>query len=281
MKIRVSLSLDEEVLKEIDSEVDGINIRSRSDAAEKMFRAQLAGRKKAVILCGGRPEKLFIPELKTYRPLVSIGKTTLIEYIVSKCREIGFKDVIIIGSSTIVSKIYEVLVSGGNFGVNITYVEEQKELGSAKTLELAKNYLNSDFLFLPCDHYFDFDLKDLYEFHMFHKGTVTLGIHTRTSFDWKSGIVEMNGYKIVDFEEHPKKPKTHLSSIFIGFMKKDIFDNIPPGDVYWSLQENIFPKLAKAGKLVGYPIAGNWVNIHSKEDVEKARNMNKYLRSVK
>jgi NDP-sugar pyrophosphorylase family protein len=160
-------------------------------------------------------------------------------------------------------------------------VEEKKELGSAKTLELVRGYLKTDFLFLPCDHYFDFDLKDLYEFHLAHNGIVTLGVHVGTSFDWKSGVVEMIGYKVVDFEEHPKKPKTYLSSVFVGFMKKGIFNHIPPGDIYWSIQENIFPKLAKDGKLVGYPIAGNWVNIHSKEDVEKARNMNKYVHGVK
>jgi NDP-sugar pyrophosphorylase family protein len=269
MKKRFSLSLDSDMMKKIDSYIDGILIRSRSDAIEKILKDYVLSKKTAVILAGGKPDKLFIREFGEYRPLVKIGKRKLIEDIILKCREAGFRNIIIVGFSSLISKIYEVLGDGKKYDLSITYVEESKELGSAKTLELAKKYVGDDILFLPCDHYFDFDLKKLYEFHLRQNGIVTLGIHTRTSFDWKTSIVVMDGYKIIDYEERPKIPKTHLISVFIGFMKKDIFDFIPPGDVYWSLQEHLFPRLAKENKLVGYPISGNWVNVHTKKDVEK------------
>jgi len=275
MKIRVSLSLDQELVKKVDSRIDGTNIRSRSDAVEKLLKGCVVDRKPAVILAGGNPDKLLIKELDTYRPLVSIGNKKLIEDIIQRCREAEFDDIIIIGFPNMIANLYEVLGDGEKYGVDITYIEENKELGSAKTLELAKKYIKTDFLFLPCDHWFDFDLKKLYEFHLSYNGLVTLAIHTRTSFDWKTSVVEMDGYKIVNYEEYPKKPKTHLISVFIGFMKKDIFNYIPPGEVKWSLQENMFPKLANEGKLVGYPIAGNWINAHTKQDVEKIISMRK------
>jgi len=58
-------------------------------------------------------------------------------------------------------------------------------------------------------------------------------------------------------------------------MKPDVFNFIPPGEVYWSLQEHLFPKLARGGKLIGYPVAGNWVNVHSKGDVKKVVELGK------
>lgn len=273
MKIRVSLSLDSDLVREIDRKVDGIFIRSRSDAVERVLKEYVVNRKTAVILAGGEPEKLLVKELNTFRPLVSIGKRKLIEDIVLKCKEGGFTNIIIIGFSALISKLYEILGNGEKYGVNINYIEESKELGTAKTLELAKKYLSSDFLFLPCDHWFDFDLRKLYEFHIAHNGLVTLGIHARTSFDWKTSIVVLDGYKIIEYEERPKKPKTHLVSVFIGFAKKDIFNYIPPGEIYWSLQQSLFPRLAKEGKLVGYPIAGNWVNVHTIKDLEKIKEL--------
>jgi mannose-1-phosphate guanylyltransferase len=281
MKKRYSLSIEEGIMKEVDSRIDGVTMRSRSDAVENMLSEQLMGGKKAVILCGGKAESLFIPGMNTYRPFVDIGGKTLIEHIVSKCAEGGFGYIIIVGSLPITSKIFAALGYGEKYGAKIVYVEEKKSLGSAKTLELVKNYIKSDFLFLPCDHYFDFDLRDLYKFHVANNGMVTLGVHVGTSFDGKSGMVEMSGYRITDFEEHPKRPKTYMSSVFVGIMKKEIFSYIPPSDVQWSLQEDIFPKLAKQGSLVGYHIAGDWVNIHSKEDAAKAKNMNKYVHGVK
>jgi len=271
MKERVSLTLDSGLIKEIDSQVDGTITRSRSDAIEKILKKHITERKTAVILAGGPPEKLFIKGLNTYRPLVNIGKNRLIEDIIIKCRMVGFTNIVIIGFSALISKLYEVLGDGRKYGVNINYIEENRKLGSAKTLELAREYLKTDFLFLPCDHWFDFNLEKLQKFHLMQNGIVTLGIHAKTSFDWKTSIVVLDGYKIVDYEEFPKKPKTHLISVFIGFMKKDIFNYTPPGEVKWSLQENVFPKLAKERKLVGYPIAGNWVNIHTKKDVGKVR----------
>lgn len=268
MKERISITLDPSIVRELDHSVDGIFIRSRSDAIERILKNHVIEKKTAIIMAGGSPEKLFLKELGVYRPLVDMGGKKLIEHIIMKCREIGFVNIIIVGFSPVISKIYEVTGNGEKYKVTITFMEEKKELGSAKTVELAKKYLNHDFLFLPCDSYFNFDLEKLWEFHNSYKGTITMGIHTRTSYEWKKGIVEMDGYHITSYEENPKKPKTKLSGVFIGFAKPDIFNMIPPGDVHWSLQENVFPKLAKERKLIGYPIAGDWVNVHSKEDVE-------------
>jgi len=281
MKIRVSFSVDPKLIKEVDRTVDGIAVRSRSDALETMIKERYYDKRTAVIMCGGSPDRLLVPGLDIYRPLVKIGKKTLIEDIALKCGESKFENIIIVGFTSVISKIYEVLGNGEGHGVSVTYIEEKKGLGTAKTLELAKKYIKTDFLFLPCDHYFDFDLSKLYDFHLSQNGMVTLGVHMRTSFDWEGGIVDMEGFRITDFEEHPKKPKTHVSSLFIGFMKPDIFNYVPSGDVYWSLQENIFPRLAKEGKLIGYPVGGNWVNIHSKKDADKANDINKNVSAVK
>lgn len=276
MKKRVSLTIDSDVLKVLDKRVDGIFIKSRSDAVEKVLKEHVLEKKTAVVLAGGAPERLLVNETSVYRPLVDIGKMRLVEYVIGECRKAGFDNIIIIGFSQVISKIYEVVGNGEKYGVNVTFIEEKRELGTAKTLELAKQYLTSDFLFLPCDSFFNFDLKKLWEFHRTHNGTVTIGIHTRTSYDWNKGVVEMDGYNITSYEEKPKKPKTRLFSVFIGFMRPEVFNIIPPGDVSWSLQEQVFPKLASEGKLIGYPIAGDWVNVHSAKDVSNlARVMKK------
>ena len=231
----------------------------------------MMNRKTAVILAGGDPKNLFIKELNTYRPLANIGKYKLIEDIIMKCRSSGFVNIIIIGSATIISKLYETLGNGDKFSVNITYVEEHKGLGTGKTLELAKDFIKTDFLFLPCDHFFNFNLEKIYQFHLIHNSTSTLCVYSGRNSKTDQGIVEMDGYRIIDYKEKAKEGKTNLISVMIGFMKRDIFNMIPPGNVNWSLQDHIFPKLAREGKLMGYPVSGQWVNVHAKEDIEKIR----------
>lgn len=272
-KQRISVTLDAEIIKEIVREMKESGAKSLSGFVEAIIKEYIEGMATCVILAGGNPKKLFIKEVDAYRPLVDIGKRKLIEDIILKCKNAGFRNIIIVGFQEIISNLYVTLGNGERYGVRLTYLEEAKELGSAKTLDLVKKYIKTDFLFLPCDHWFDFDLKKLQQFHFEQNGTVTLAIHTRTSFDWKTSVVEMDGYRIVNYEEQPKKPKTHLISTFIGIMKRDALNLIPPGEVYWSLQGNMFPKLAKEGKLVGYPISGNWVNVHTKDDIEKIKKL--------
>lgn len=269
MKKRISVTIDENVTKYLDMFVDGIRIRSRSHAVEEILRKHLIESNSAVILAGGNPENLFIPQLETYRPLVDIGGRTLIEDIILKARSAGFHNLVIVGSPIIITKIHEVLGDGSKYRTNLKYVEEQIPRGSAKTLELAKTGVTDDFLFLPCDTFFDFDLKKLYEFHLMQTGVATLAIYYSTRFDPRYGFVRLDGSKIIEFVEKPKKHSTPLVSSFIGFMKKEIFSYIPSGEVRRSLQENIFPRLAREGKLFGYPVAENWVNVHGKEDVKK------------
>jgi hypothetical protein len=241
MKDRVSITLDRNVLAEVDKRVDGIYIRSRSDAIEKILKERVVDAKTAVILAGGAPERLILKGSDVYRPLVSIGKKSLIEDIVYKCREAGFSNIVVVGFPAVVSKLYEALGNGSKFGVSIVYIEEDKALGSAKSLERARKYLKTDFLFVPCDHWFDFDLKKLGEFHRNNGGIATLAVHSKTSFDWNTSIVEMDGYRIISYEEFPKKPK-----ILFGVLcktKSGIDHNPRPFDASLNAPANRFPQL--------------------------------------
>src|SRR5438093_12250441 len=106
MKRRISLTLDENLMPSLDKLVDGLIIRSRSHAVEKILREHLLENKTAVILAGGDPNKLFIAGTDTFRPFVDIDGTLLIEYILSKFRTSGFSNIVIVGFPLIISNIY-------------------------------------------------------------------------------------------------------------------------------------------------------------------------------
>ena len=265
MKKKLSITLEKTLLKETESLIDGLNIRNTSQAIEYLLRRSLQDKKTAVILAGGDPKTLLTDGI--YRPLVKIGGKTLIEHNIENIRKV-FKNIIIVGQAPVVAELFKVLGDGSALNVNITYLEEKEALGSAKTLQLAKNYLSSTFMFLPCDHYFEFDVGELMKFHLAQESTVTLSVFNKTNFDWPVAVVEMDGYRITGYDERPKKPKTHLRGMLIGMADPSIFNQIPSGTVTWNLQENVFPKLAEKGLMCGYPVSGNWVNVRSRKDVD-------------
>jgi NDP-sugar pyrophosphorylase family protein len=264
-KERISLSINKELLHRLDKEVDHVTIQSRSGAVEKILTKYLSEKKKCVILAGGPPENLDCEG--TYRPLLKLKGIPLIEHILAKVREHGFNDIIIVGSKEVLSSIYK-LVGETKGDAIIEYIEEKKSLGTAKTLQLAKERIKSTFLFVPCDHYFEINLKDMGLYHKQNKSVATLTVYSGTKYAWsKSSIVELEGNKIKTYEENPKVNKTYLTSILIGFAEPEIFDAVPDGEISYSLQEDVFPQLAKEGSLIGYLFAGKWKNIHTKKDL--------------
>ncbi len=270
MKTRVSISISREVLEKLDREVDNINVFSRSEAIEKIIDSHVSEKKKCVILAGGEPKKLYMPELKCYRPLVTIKGKLLIADIIEKVKKASYEEILIIGSKEVLSAIYNRIGDGKALGASIEYLEEKEQLGSGKTLYLAKSHIKSTFLFLPCDHYFEINLEEVEAYHKRNRGTATLVIYSGTEHEWKkSSIVSLEGNLITKYIEKPKYVETHLTSLMTGFAEPEIFSFVPEGKLTWSLQENIFTELAKKKKLVGYIYSGNWRNIHSKKDVDE------------
>lgn len=273
MRSRISVTIDKDILKKVDSTIDGIRIRSRSNAIESILKEKFSEKNIAVILAGGDAEKLRLGN--TYRPLVDIGGKTLIEDVIEKVKRINFNNILIIGQPKILSEIFKKIGNGKELGVKINYIEEEMLLGSAKTLELSKPFIDSTFLFLPCDHYFNFDLKEMLRFHKLQKEIVTLGVYAQTNFEWNTSVVRVDGHRIVDYEEYTKKPKSHLRGMMIGFAEPSIFNYIPAGQIRCSLQENIFPDLVKDKSILAFLISSNWVNVHEEKDISLVKRLKK------
>jgi NDP-sugar pyrophosphorylase family protein len=265
MKNKVSLTLDRELLREAKGMVDGLQIRNTSQAIEWLLRRSLKDRRTAVILAGGNHKRL--ETAGQYRPLLDVGGQTLIEDNIDRIRR-WFTNVLVVGQNPVVSAIFQKLGDGSSHGVKISYIEETAALGTAKTLQLAQPYLSSTFLFMPCDHWFDFDIGELAKFHAQHDSAATLAVFQKTNFDWPVAVVEMDGSRITNYEEHPRRPSSHLRSMLIGCAEPGLFGLVPNGRVNWNLQERVFPKLAHEGRLLGYPVSGNWVNISSPRDLK-------------
>ena len=70
MKSKISITLNEKTLKNIDSIVDNINIRNRSQAIESILSLNFGENKTAVILCGGPEEDLKLNG--EFRPTVDL-----------------------------------------------------------------------------------------------------------------------------------------------------------------------------------------------------------------
>jgi len=276
MKQRISLTIDRELLKQADKYIDNLNFDSRSSFIEHCISTYLQNSSTAVILAGGDPKKLKLG--KKFKFLIPIkDNETILNFLFDRLS--GFGKIFLVGQKEVINACFEKISDKYN-NTEIEYIEERKELGNAKTLELVKDKVTQNFLILPIDQYYEFDFFDLIRKHNLNhaisKTIVTLAVAPVATTE-EFGTVSMIGNTIVKHEEGKKGDKT-LISAFAAVCNKQIFDYIPKGDVRWVLQKDVYPRLINLGYMSGYLLDNPIFNINSEQDIQKLRN---YLKNKK
>ena len=264
MKEKISITLNDSLIKRIDSLIDRLIIRNRSQAIEVLLKKSLDRNKTAVILLGGPEEKLTIEG--RYLPELNIGGIPMIERSIRKLRENNFREIFIIARKRILESAFGVVKEGRSYGVNINYVEEKSALGTADSLRTVKNLIKDTFLVIFGDVFFDFiKIDDLWDSHFKNQNLATLNLITYNNPHIK-GVVFLEGNKILEFDQKPKKIKDNSYLVFspIFICEPELLQY--KGD---SLEKEIFPLLTKKGLLNGYVSSKNEIHIHNKNDLEK------------
>jgi NDP-sugar pyrophosphorylase family protein len=269
MKARASFTIEADVLAKLDSVVDNITYKSKSDAVEDILRKFFEKQHTAIVLCGGN---FTLNGTDQYKPLLRIGNTTIIESIVNKLRLNGFRNIMISGQTALLKDIFQILRNGEGYGSDIKYIDDNTMKGSARALERVKQYVGSTTLFVPGDVLFDIDLKDMVRFHSAHNSVASVAVSASVNHQEEvNDKLDIKGNKIVEYERLPLPVPSKLVPTSIFLFDKAIFKYIPPGDMEWDVRKDLLPLLAKDGLLYGYVYNGQWMRIRTREDVEKAK----------
>lgn len=247
-------------MREVEDLVDGLRIRNRSQAVEYLLKKALGEEKTIVILCGGDENKRKLNG--SYRFTGNLNNSTVIEETIKNLKKYGFNRFYIIARENILTEIFRILGNGDKYGIELEYEKEKTSNGSMDTLRYVKGKINSNFLVVFGDVITNLDFSQLWESHIYNKGTSTLLLE---SFEKPSekGVVEMEGNKITRFVQKPEKFKSHIAFIPIFVTSPEILEYEGA-----SLEEDIFPKLAREGLLYGH-ITSAWnKHVHTKEDLK-------------
>ena len=268
---RLTITLKKEIVNSVDRMVDGAKIRNRSHAIEYLLSKNFFSEKtKVVILTGGKGLKLRPFTYEMPKALLPIHSKPLLQHTIENIAKSGFKD-IIISTGYLGNKIKEYFKDGSNFGVKITYTEHKgKETGtSGALLKTKKEIGKSPFILWYGDVLADVDLFDMLDFHKSNKASVTMGITSvEKASDW--GVVNLKGSNVINFMERPAKniSTSHLINAGIYVMEPEFLDHIPKNSK--GLEIDVLPKLARKGELSGYSLCGQWFDVGSLANYEKA-----------
>jgi NDP-sugar pyrophosphorylase family protein len=259
MKKKVSITINEKTLREIDSIIDSIYIRNRSQAIEHLVSNALGENKTAVILSGGEEERIRINN--EYRITAKVGSSTVVERAVKKLRENGFKEIFIVARHNVLTAVFELLHDGAQYGVKINYAEEKDSKGTAESLRLLKGKIRNNFLVVYGDVIFDrIRIDELWNDHIRQNAVTTLML-TTSSKPSEKGTVKVEGNRVLRFIQKPKESDIYLVFSPIFASEPEIF-----GYSGNSLEMDVFPQLAEKGLLNGHLSSEKEIHIHTVKD---------------
>ena len=247
-KLKIAISLDKDLLDEIDSKVDGSVIRSRSQAIElflgKGLREQ--GIDIAVILVSRKHQGILLKEVK--------GKALILKQ-VELFKNNGIKEVFIVTQHSQFSN--EIIDITKESGLSVRVFEKEAK-GNAQALFSIKDKLKKSFIVMSGDTYNEFDLKQMIKKHLESGKLMTMGLMTREKTA-EYGNVVLDGNLVVDFQEKPKKNISNVVNAGIYIFKDEIFNLFDKNTL--SLEKDLFSKVAGIKQAVGFFTHGGYMHL--------------------
>jgi len=109
---------------------------------------------KTVILAGGEGKRLRPFTYSEPKVMIPVANRSIMEYIVRALVTNHITDILIVVGYR-KERIMSYFGDGDDFGADITYVNQDKQLGNAHALFAAREHINDDFLVLPGDTLID------------------------------------------------------------------------------------------------------------------------------
>ncbi|CAA0123398.1 D-glycero-beta-D-manno-heptose-1,7-bisphosphate 7-phosphatase [Halioglobus japonicus] len=238
--------------------------------------------KQAAILIGGKGTRLGDAVRSTPKPLLDVCGRPFVEHVMLNLRRFGFTEFVLLAGyqSGVVSEKYsENSTFAQEVQATIKVVVEPSPMGTGGALQYARDHLREEFLLLNGDSIFDFNYLDLSNCERDNEPAdwlcrvALLPVENATRY----GFVELDGSQITAFREKPTVPQSGLINSGVYWIKSSMLDAIE--ETPCSLEQDIFPKLAGEGRLIGRAYSGFFIDIGIPEDLEAARvNLSEKLR---
>jgi NDP-sugar pyrophosphorylase family protein len=216
----------------------------------------------ALVLAGGKAERMGEATQGLPKPLVPVGGIPLLEYAIARLVGAGVERVIVACRAGQEPAFENAL---GGLGAEIELVGEPEPLGRGGGLRLAasRRHENGPVLALNGDELLDVDFSALLTEHRRSGAAATIVVsQVRSPF----GVVDIDdGGRISGFREAPLLDDWVNSGVYV--LDDEAVERLPERGDH---EQSTFPELAAEGKLRGHRHTGVWLTVNTPKDLRKA-----------
>ena len=225
----------------------------------------------AVIMAGGKGERLRPLTEKTPKPLLPVGDKAIIDHNVDRLISYGISHI-----SVTVNYLAEQIES--HFAqprgdVKVNCIREPHYFGTIGSVQYVKNFYNDAVLVMNSDLFTNIDYEDFYLHFQQHDAEMSVAaIPYNVAIPY--GIFQLKGRNITGLVEKPKY--IYYANAGIYLIKRRALDEIPANTMFHAT--DLIEKLINEGKrVIRYPLNGTWIDIGNPQEYQKANDFVKHL----
>lgn len=228
----------------------------------------------AVLMAGGKGERLRPLTLETPKPLLKVADKPIIDYNVENLMHYGVEHINVtvnyLGEQ--IEKHFKELYNGQQ----IKCVREGKFLGTIGSLDIIEDWHNDTILLMNSDLFTNIDFESFYIHFKKHNADMSVAA-VPYNVNIPYGIFEIeNTREIKGVKEKPSF--YYYANAGIYLIKRELL-NLIPKDTFYNATDFMDKLIELEKKVIRFPIAGYWVDIGKPEDFksvqEFARNLGK------
>lgn len=220
----------------------------------------------AVVMAGGAGRRMRPLTDETPKPMLPVGSRPLMEIIIQQLKDVGIKRLHVTTHHNS-QKITEHFKDGRDFGVELTYVNEERPLGTAGALGLMEASKDT-LLVINGDILTQVDFRAMLTFHREHRADLSVAVR-QYDIHVPFGVVECQGAVVHRLTEKPSLSFFINAGIYL--LEPCVHDFIPNGERF-DMTDLIQRLLTEGRNVVSFPIREYWLDIGLPDDYEQAQN---------
>jgi dTDP-glucose pyrophosphorylase len=226
----------------------------------------------AVLMAGGKGERLRPLTEKTPKPLLPVGDKAIVDHNVDRLISFGIKHI-----SVTVNYLGEQLEEHfrePRNEVQIQTVREPKFLGTIGSIKFVPEFFNDTALVMNSDLFTNINYEDFYLHFKEHDADMSVAA-VPYSVSVPYGIMEIEGKRnIKGLVEKPTYDYYANAGIYL--IKRSVLDLVPDDTMFHST-DLLAALVAQGRKVIRFPLNGTWIDIGNPQEYKRANELVKYL----
>lgn len=219
----------------------------------------------AVVLAGGRGQRLRPLTDKVPKPLLTVGRTTILERLLEQLSAAGIVEVHL--AVNYKAEVFEErLGTGEGYGIDLRYLHELQELGTAGPLSLLDPVPSGPILVTMADQVTSLPFARMIDFHHQQGAAITVAAFTH-EVPIPYGVLHLDGERVSAIVEKPTLRQRCNAGIFV--IDPEVVALVPD-DQMFGMPSLVEAALAKGWPVAAFPILERWIDVGSPEALEAA-----------